>query len=222
MSIKKLSKAFNIYSGEKPLSGALRLLYIGLLMYAVMMLFFVLMFSMTRDDDLEIKKVGNVFCPLSVMLINFIAIGTTPIEDKSFTFAKFVRTLPDSFNVYKNAYIAKALLGFIVMIAFELIVFAVSELFTHHLMFGVSGIIISLSGIMIYNAVNEVISLIKNKIITAILFGAWSIGFMVAVFMSVYRLTDMVPVLLIAAAAIIFFVIGMAINFKKMKKEWVK
>ena len=222
MSIKKLSKAFNIYSGEKPLSGALRLLYIGLLMYAVMMLFFVLMFSMTRDDDLEIKKVGNVFCPLSVMLINFIAIGTTPIEDKSFTFAKFVRTLPDNFNVYKNAYIAKALLGFIVMIAFELIVFAVSELFTHHLMFGVSGIIISLSGIMIYNAVNEVISLIKNKIITAILFGAWSIGFMVAVFMSVYRLTDMVPILLIAAAAIIFFVIGMAINFKKMKKEWVK
>jgi len=222
MSIKKLSKAFNIYSGEKPLSGALRLLYIGLLMYAVMMLFFVLMFSMTRDDDLEIKKVGNVFCPLSVMLINFIAIGTTPIEDKSFTFAKFVRTLPDSFNVYKNAYIAKTLLGFIVMIAFELIVFAVSELFTHHLMFGVSGIIISLSGIMIYNAVNEVISLIKNKIITAILFGAWSIGFMVAVFMSVYRLTDIVPVLLIAAAAIIFFVIGMAINFKKMKKEWVK
>ncbi len=222
MSIKKLSKAFNIYSGEKPLSGALRLLYIGLLMYAVMMLFFVLMFSMTRDDDLEIKKIGNVFCPLSVMLINFIAIGTTPIEDKSFTFAKFVRTLPDSFNVYKNAYIAKTLLGFIVMIAFELIVFAVSELFTHHLMFGVSGIIISLSGIMIYNAVNEVISLIKNKIITAILFGAWSIGFMVAVFMSVYRLTDIVPVLLIAAAAIIFFVIGMAINFKKMKKEWVK
>ncbi|MBE6860300.1 MAG: hypothetical protein E7499_03265 [Ruminococcus sp.] len=222
MSIKKLSKAFNIYSGEKPLSGALRLLYIGLLMYAVMMLFFVLMFSMTRDDDLEIKKVGNVFCPLSVMLINFIAIGTTPIEDKSFTFAKFVRTLPDSFNVYKNAYIAKTLLGFIVMIAFELIVFAVSELFTHHLMFGVSGIIISLSGIMIYNAVNEVISLIKNKIITAILFGAWSIGFMAAVFMSVYRLTDIVPVLLIAAAAIIFFVIGMAINFKKMKKEWVK
>ena len=222
MSIKKLSKAFNIYSGEKPLSGALRLLYIGLLMYAVMMLFFVLMFFMTRDDDLEIKKIGNFFCPLSVMLINFIAIGTTPIEDKSFTFAKFVRTLPDSFNVYKNAYIAKTLLGFIVMIAFELIVFAVSELFTHHLMFGVSGIIISLSGIMIYNAVNEVISLIKNKIITAILFGAWSIGFMVAVFMSVYRLTDMVPVLLIAAAAIIFFVIGMAINFKKMKKEWVK
>ncbi|MBR6671194.1 MAG: hypothetical protein IKL31_10735 [Ruminococcus sp.] len=222
MSIKKLSKAFNIYSGEKPLSGALRLLYIGLLMYAVMMLFFVLMFYMTRDDDLEIKKIGNVFCPLSVMLINFIAIGTTPIEDKSFTFAKFVRTLPDSFNVYKNAYIAKTLLGFIVMIAFELIVFAVSELFTHHLMFGVSGIIISLSGIMIYNAVNEVISLIKNKIITAILFGAWSIGFMVAVFMSVYRLTDIVPVLLIAAAAIIFFVIGMAINFKKMKKEWVK
>ena len=222
MSIKKLSKAFNIYSGEKPLSGALRLLYIGLLMYAVMMLFFVLMFSMTRDDDLEIKKIGNVFCPLSVMLINFIAIGTTPIEDKSFTFAKFVRTLPDSFNVYKNAYIAKTLLGFIVMIAVELIVFAVSELFTHHLMFGVSGIIISLSGIMIHNAVNEVISLIKNKIITAILFGAWSIGFMVAVFMSVYRLTDIVPVLLIAAAAIIFFVIGMAINFKKMKKEWVK
>ena len=222
MSLKKLSKAFNIYSGEKPLSGALRLLYIGLLMYAVMMLFFVLMFYMTRDDDLEIKKIGNVFCPLSVMLINFIAIGTTPIEDKSFTFAKFVRTLPDSFNVYKNAYIAKTLLGFIVMIAFELIVFAVSELFTHHLMFGVSGIIISLSGIMIYNAVNEVISLIKNKIITAILFGAWSIGFMVAVFMSVYRLTDIVPVLLIAAAAIIFFVIGMAINFKKMKKEWVK
>lgn len=222
MSIKKLSKAFNIYSGEKPLSGALRLLYIGLLMYAVMMLFFVLMFSMTRDDDLEIKKVGNVFCPLSVMLINFIAIGTTPIEDKSFTFAKFVRTLPDSFNVYKNAYIAKTLLGFIVMIAFELIVFAVSELFTHHLMFGVCGIIISLSGIMIYNAVNEVISLIKNKIITAILFGAWSIGFMVAVFMSVYRLTDIVPALLIAAVAIIFFVIGMAINFKKMKKEWVK
>ena len=73
MSIKKLSKAFNIYSGEKPLSGALRLLYIGLLVYAVMMLFFLLMFSMTRDDDLEIKKIGNVFCPLSVMLINFIA-----------------------------------------------------------------------------------------------------------------------------------------------------
>ena len=74
MSIKKLSKAFNIYSGEKPLSGALRLLYIGLLVYAVMMLFFLLMFSMTRDDDLEIKKIGNAFCPLSVMLINFIAI----------------------------------------------------------------------------------------------------------------------------------------------------
>jgi hypothetical protein len=156
------------------------------------------------------------------MVIDFFAIGATPIEDKSFTFAKFVRTLPDSFNVYKNAYIAKALLGFIVMIAFELIVFAVSELFTHHLMFGVSGIIISLSGIMIYNAVNEVISLIKNKIITAILFGAWSIGFMAAVFMSMYMLTDIVPVLLIAAAAIVFFVIGMAINFKKMKKEWVK
>ena len=211
MSIKKLSKAFNIYSGEKPLSGALRLLYIGLLVYAVMMLFFVLMFSMTRDDDLEIKKIGNVFCPLSVMLINFIAIGTTPIEDKSFTFAKFVRTLPDSFNVYKNAYIAKALLGFIVMIAFELIVFAISELFTHHLMFGVCGIIISLSGVMIYNAVNEVISLIKIKIITAILFGAWSIGFMAAVFMSVYMLTDIVPVLLIAAAAIVFFVITLAV-----------
>jgi hypothetical protein len=75
---------------------------------------------------------------------------------------------------------------------------------------------------MIYNAVNEVISLIKNKTITAILFGAWSIGFMAAVFMSVYMLTDIVPVLLIAAAAIVFFVIGMAINFKKMKKEWVK
>lgn len=222
MSIKKLSKAFNIYSGEKPLSGAFRLLYIGLLVYAVMMLFFLLMFSITSDKDLEIKKIGNMFFPLSVMMINFIAIGTTPIEDKSFTFAKFVRTLPDSFNVYKNAYIAKALLGFIVMIAFELIVFAVSELFTHHLMFGVCGIIISLSGIMIYNAVNEVISLIKNKIITAILFGAWSIGFMVVVFMSVYMLTDIVPVLLIAAAAIVFFVIGMAINFKKMKKEWVK
>lgn len=222
MSIKKLSKAFNIYSGEKPLSGALRLLYIGLLVYAVMMLFFLLMFSITSDKDLEIKKIGNIFFPLSVMMINFFAIGATPIEDKSFTFAKFVRTLPDSFNVYKNAYIAKALLGFIVMIAFELIVFAVSELFTHHLMFGVCGIIISLSGIMIYNAVNEVISLIKNKIITAILFGAWSIGFMAAVFMSVYMLTDIVPVLLIAAAAIVFFVIGMAINFKKMKKEWVK
>lgn len=222
MSIKKLSKAFNIYSGEKPLLGALRLLYIGLFVYAVMMLFCLLMFSITSDKDLEIKKIGNIFFPLSVMMINFIATGTTPIEDKSFTFAKFVRTLPDSFNVYKNAYIAKVLLGFIVMIVFELIVFAVSELFTHHLMFGVCGIIISLSGIMIYNAVNEVISLIKNKIITAILFGAWSIGFMAAVFMSMYMLTDIVPVLLIAAAAIVFFVIGMAINFKKMKKEWVK
>ncbi len=222
MSIKKLSKAFNIYSGEKPLSGALRLLYIGLLVYAVMMLFVLLMFSITSDKDLEIKKIGNIFFPLSVMMINFFAIGATPIEDKSFTFAKFVRTLPDSFNVYKNAYIAKALLGYIVMISFELIVFAVSELFTHHLMFGVCGIIISLSGVMIYNAVNEVISLIKNKIITAILFGAWSIGFMAAVFMSVYMLTDIVPVLLIAAAAIVFFVIGMVINFKKMKKEWVK
>lgn len=213
------ASAFKIYCGDGIIKSCLNLIYFYLIFYLSTVLFSII-FSHTSSDSTEINKMSDTFLLLSIQLINIVMTGVTPIDKKQNIFAKFVRTLPNSFEVYKKSYLMKRVLSILCAFIMELVVYILNVLGIIPLEIGFKGLVIYLCAIIATSFGVEFTYLIKNQIINCIISVIWIIGLMVAGHALALTVESVFIIIIFIIVSIICFYIGVRTNYYTMKKEW--
>ncbi len=223
-----ITSSYRIYSGDSMKHNIAQMAGIGC-GFITIMCAFLWTASLIKGSNLK-NNLENSWAPLSMFCVlpfifsEILIVLRSSIENKEMIFAKFARTLPNSFNVYKQSYIGRHIANIFTLIAISafIIIICAVNIFPADVSDAVRCVCCGIFAVMLFGFLSEITALIKNSIVYTIIFSiSLSLCFVFAIIGARF-IQNIFILCAILGVGIILNLLSIMFNIRRMKKEWTK